>query len=85
MERFESALSTGWDQRKSVATVLMAIAAPFVLTWLFSSWRLQHNLGVAQKAAPGEKRPPTLPFTIPLFDHLFSFIRNGPGLLSYAA
>ncbi|MCJ1251309.1 hypothetical protein MMC30_008541 [Trapelia coarctata] len=78
------AFSRDWDLRTAWSLAL-AVASPFLLTWLVTSLQSQRALAVARQAASGEKRPPTLPSAIPLFGHIFSFLLDRHLFLSKAS
>lgn len=70
------ALPQTWKQR-TASTMVVAILFPFLLTWAFTSWQSWRAVSAAAQAAPGNKRPPTLPTTIPLIGHVLRFSRDG--------
>ena len=62
-------VSQDWEL-PAVGSVVLAIASPFLLTWLLTSLQSRRALALAARTAPGEKRPPTLPSAVPLAGHL---------------
>lgn len=73
-----------WDLRAAVFLTL-AVAFPFFLTLLITSWRARRAFAVAETTAPGLKRPPTLPYAVPFLGHLFQFMRDGNSFMLNAA
>ena len=65
--------------------VTLAVLAPFLSTWLVTSWKARRAIAVAETTPSGLKRPPTLPYAVPFIGHLIQFMWNGHSLLSNAA
>ncbi|KAH8886632.1 cytochrome P450 [Thozetella sp. PMI_491] len=73
---------------KATRSVFLAAAIALTITWtswLFTSWKSWRDLAAAERAKPGEKRPPTLPSAVPLIGHVFQFMQDGHGFMSNAA
>ena len=83
MTLVDTTLVQGLDVR-AVGSVVLAIASPFFFSWLLTSWQSRRTLALAARAAPGEKRPPTLPTAVPLVGHIAQFMKDGHGFLSSA-
>lgn len=63
----------------------LAVLAPFLSTWLVTSWKARCAITLAETTPPGLKRPPTLPYAIPFIGHLFQFLWDRSSFLSNAA
>lgn len=63
----------------------LAVLAPFLSTWLVTSWKARRAIAVAEATPPGHKRPPTFPYAVPFIGHLFQFMWDGPSFMSSAA
>ena len=72
-----------WHPR-AASSLILAIAGPFIVTWIISSFQSWRAMTAAAKASPGDKRPPTLPSAIPMVGHVVNFMRDGHGFLSNA-
>lgn len=70
---------------QTMFTVLLLAAAPFLLTWLFTTAASWLALKAAEKTEEGLKRPPTLPSIIPILGHTVWFLRDAHSLLTKAA
>ena len=83
MALFDNVLPEGHNAR-SASVLALSIVTPFLVTWLFTSFRARVSILVAGKAAPGSKRPPALPSAVPLLGHIIAFMQDGHGFLSNA-
>ena len=59
----------------------LAVLSPFILTWIVTVWKSWSLVWASKRAAPGEKRPPTLPTAIPFLGHVFQFMQDGHAFL----
>jgi hypothetical protein len=66
-------------------TALIATILPFAYTYLKTSWDAAGTHAAAERQQSGHKRPPTLPYAVPVLAHLFSYISDGSHLLAKAA
>ncbi|KAI4185317.1 MAG: hypothetical protein L6R41_004204 [Letrouitia leprolyta] len=81
-----SSISIPLDRgEQALVFIALAIAGPFLLTWLLTSWRASRAVLLSTTTAAGLKRPPTMPYSMPIFGHLFQFIWNGHSLMSKAS
>ncbi|CZT52281.1 uncharacterized protein RSE6_13579 [Rhynchosporium secalis] len=62
--------------------LLLTIASPFLLTWLFTTLSAHRALKLADRTPPGLKRPPTLPYLVPILGHAFEFMKDGHNFMS---
>ncbi|KAL8672925.1 MAG: hypothetical protein Q9168_002631 [Polycauliona sp. 1 TL-2023] len=74
----------GWIRRAPLVIVL-SVLLPFLATWLLTSWRASRAVTLAKWSNTDLKRPPTLPYAVPIFGHLFQFMWNGQSLMSKAS
>ena len=83
MEIFDQIRSLGWTPRV-VSFSVLAIASPFILTWLITAWQSWRAVAAAARAPAGQKRPPTLPSSVPLLGHVIQFMQGRHSFLSNA-
>ena len=88
MELFRLPVILGLSHESSkgvdFASLALAVASPFLFTWLITSWQSWRAVSVAARASPGQKRPPTLPSAVPIIGHVLGFMRDGHSFLSNA-
>lgn len=72
-----------WDGVSLLCLLLLA-ASPFVLSRIYASYKDSKTQDGTESIDLSSKRPPTLPYYIPLVDHLIQFITDGSTLLSKA-
>lgn len=63
----------------------LAVLAPFLLTWLVTSWKARRAIALAEITPAGLKRPPTLPYAVPFIGHLIQFLWDRGSFMSNAA
>ncbi|KAL8830595.1 MAG: hypothetical protein Q9191_001348 [Dirinaria sp. TL-2023a] len=83
MTLLDDMIRLDWHPR-AASSLILAVALPFIVTWLISSFQSWRAMTAAAKASPGDKRPPTLPSSIPMVGHVVNFMRDGHGFLSSA-
>ncbi|KAL2060528.1 hypothetical protein VTL71DRAFT_9169 [Oculimacula yallundae] len=76
-----SALLRSWNMDLCLL-LLLTIASPFLFTWLFTSLSAHRAWKLANRTPPGLKRPPTLPYLIPILGHVIEFMRDGHKFMS---
>lgn len=73
-------ITGAWPQareHRAIITFVVAVLFPFLLTWMFTSLQSLRAVAAARQAAPGSKRPPTLPTIVPFIGHVLRFSRDG--------
>lgn len=69
-----------WPQapeHRAIISFVVAVLFPFLFTWMFTSLQSLRAVTAARRAAPGNKRPPTLPTIVPFIGHVLRFSFDG--------